>query len=261
MARPDALDDPAYPTLASLPLVSLALGRRGALAIVVAAALISRAGGPIAEAIRTCGQRSIVIYLAFSLPMAATREILVRTGVIADIGLASLIVMMAAVLLPLAAGAAGSRYAAELLFVRPRALPARCDRAAPALRTGPAGDLTRRASALEGHPIRRLRRHATAAGRGYASSVRRSGKRSGTAERPRPRSGRPSSVASQTRQPTSPQASRRVPNVKAFLRKAPRRSSVIGLSLDRPDPRSRDPATADHAGRRLTGLIRQTDCC
>jgi uncharacterized membrane protein YcfT len=111
---------PAYPTLASLPLVSLGLGAAGALAIVVAAALIGRVGGPVAEALRTCGQRSIVIYLAFSLPMAATREILVRTGLVADIGLASLIVMMAAALLPLALERLVRDTPLDLLFVRPR---------------------------------------------------------------------------------------------------------------------------------------------
>ncbi|RUP13771.1 MAG: acyltransferase [Methylobacterium sp.] len=111
---------PNHPTLASLPLVSLALGAAGALAIVVAASLLGRVGGPIAEAVRTCGQRSIVIYLAFSLPMAATREILVRTGAIADIGLASLIVMTVAVLLPLVLERLVRGTAFDLLFVRPR---------------------------------------------------------------------------------------------------------------------------------------------
>jgi uncharacterized membrane protein YcfT len=111
--------DPAYPSLASLPLVSLALGAAGALAIVVAAALITRVGGPVREALRTCGQRSIVIYLAFSIPMAAVREMLVRTGAIADIGVASLTVMAAAVLLPLALErlVRGTRFG--FLFVRP----------------------------------------------------------------------------------------------------------------------------------------------
>lgn len=111
---------PDYPTLASVPLVSLALGAAGALAIVVVATLIGRAGGPIAEAVRTCGQRSIVIYLAFPLPMAATREILVRTGMIPDIGLASLTVMTLAVLLPLAVERLVRGTALDLLFVRPR---------------------------------------------------------------------------------------------------------------------------------------------
>ncbi|WP_267421900.1 acyltransferase family protein [Methylobacterium sp. GC_Met_2] len=111
--------DPAHPTMTSLPLVSLAVGAAGALAIVVAAALIGRAGGPLADAIRVCGRRSIVIYLAFSLPMAATREILVRTGIIADIGAVSLFVMVAAVLLPLALERLVRGTPLKILFVRP----------------------------------------------------------------------------------------------------------------------------------------------
>lgn len=112
-------NDPAHPTLASLPFVSLALGAAGALAIVAAAAVIGRAGGPIAEAIRTCGRRSIVIYLAFSLPMGATREVLLRTGAVADIGLASLIVMAVAVVLPLALERIVRGTPLNALFVRP----------------------------------------------------------------------------------------------------------------------------------------------
>ncbi|MCJ2068613.1 acyltransferase family protein [Methylobacterium sp. J-030] len=111
--------EPAHPSPASLPLVSLALGAAGALAIVVAAVLIGRTGGHVAEAIRTCGRRSIVIYLAFSLPMAATREILVRTGLVADIGAVSLIVMVVAVLLPLALERLVRGTPLNVLFVRP----------------------------------------------------------------------------------------------------------------------------------------------
>ena len=110
---------PAYPTLASLPVVSLALGAAGALAIVVGAALITRVGGPVAEALRHCGQRSIVIYLAFSIPMAAVRGLLVQTGVIADIGLASLTVMGSAILLPLVLERLVRGTPLGLLFVRP----------------------------------------------------------------------------------------------------------------------------------------------
>ncbi|MDP4002477.1 acyltransferase family protein [Methylobacterium sp. NEAU K] len=131
------IGSPAYPTLASLPLVSLALGAAGALAIVVAAALIGRAGGPLAEALRACGRRSIVIYLAFSLPMAATRELLVRTGLTADIGLASLVVMSAALLLPLAFERLVRDTPLNLLFVRPRLfrITAETPRPRAALRT------------------------------------------------------------------------------------------------------------------------------
>ena len=36
--------------------------------------------------LRYCGEHSIVIYLAFFLPMATTRTLLLKTGLIADIG-------------------------------------------------------------------------------------------------------------------------------------------------------------------------------
>ncbi|MDP4021859.1 acyltransferase family protein [Methylobacterium sp. NEAU 140] len=130
-----------YPTLASLPGVSLVLGAAGALAIVSGAALLDRAGGPVAEALRYCGQRSIVIYLAFTLPMAATREALVRSGLIADVGLVSLAVITVAVLVPLALERLVRGTPLAALFVRPRALhlaappPRRASR--PSWGTGP----------------------------------------------------------------------------------------------------------------------------
>jgi uncharacterized membrane protein YcfT len=112
---------PGFPTLASLPLISLVLGGAGALAIVVVAALLTRVGGPVTAALRACGSRSIVIYLAFFLPMAATRAVLVKTGAVPDIGLASLIVMGVAVLVPLAFERAIRDTALSFLFRRPRA--------------------------------------------------------------------------------------------------------------------------------------------
>ena len=45
--------------------------------------------------LRYCGEHSIVIYLAFFLPMAVTRTLLLKTGVITDIGTISLIVTVA----------------------------------------------------------------------------------------------------------------------------------------------------------------------
>lgn len=125
-ARPD------HPTLASLPLVSLVLGAAGALAIVSTAALLCRVGGPLAEALRACGQRSIVIYLAFSLPMAATREILVRSGLVSDVGLVSLAVIAAAVLIPLVLERVVRGTPLGALFVRPEAF-----RVAPKAATAP----------------------------------------------------------------------------------------------------------------------------
>jgi uncharacterized membrane protein YcfT len=109
-----------YPTLAGLPGISLVLGTAGALAIVTVASLLTRAGGPVTVALRACGERSIAIYLAFFLPMAVTRSILVKTGAIDDVGLASLIVTMVAVLVPLALERLVRHGPLAFLFRRPR---------------------------------------------------------------------------------------------------------------------------------------------
>jgi uncharacterized membrane protein YcfT len=91
----------SFPTLASVPVVSMILGGAGALAIIAVASLLTRVGGPLTDALRRCGERSIVIYLAFFLPMAVTRSLLVKIGVITDVGWASLVVMVAAATAPL----------------------------------------------------------------------------------------------------------------------------------------------------------------
>src|SRR3984893_2813405 len=54
-----------------LPFVSLGLGLIGAAAVVAVSALLAKAA--MFAPLRFCGQRSIVIYLAFFLPMASTR--------------------------------------------------------------------------------------------------------------------------------------------------------------------------------------------
>jgi uncharacterized membrane protein YcfT len=84
---------------AALPGVSLALGFLGACAVVTAGVLLSKTS--VAEALRYCGENSIVIYLAFSLFMSATRIILLRLGQPADLGLVSLICTTAGVTGPL----------------------------------------------------------------------------------------------------------------------------------------------------------------
>src|SRR5215467_15942326 len=73
-----------------LPLVALGLGLIGAAAVVSFSALLAKAA--LFDPLRFCGRNSIVIYLAFFLPMAATRMLLFKTGVIGDIGVISLIV-------------------------------------------------------------------------------------------------------------------------------------------------------------------------
>jgi uncharacterized membrane protein YcfT len=102
---------------AGLPIVSLVLGFAGAGAIVVTAALMARLSA--AEPLRYCGENSIVIYLAFFLPMLTTRVILLKTGLVPDVGLMALIITTAGILGPLVIWwlVRGTRL--NFLFVRP----------------------------------------------------------------------------------------------------------------------------------------------
>ena len=101
------------------PIVSLALGLAGACAIVTIGTLLARMTW--LTALRFCGAHSIVIYLAFFLPMATTRTVLLKTGLIPDIGMISLVVtavgVVGAVLIWRAALAVGANF----LFERPAA--------------------------------------------------------------------------------------------------------------------------------------------
>lgn len=81
--------------IAALPVISLLLGAAGAMAIVTSAALVANA--PWSRWLTWLGAHSIVIYLAFFVPMAVSRAVLLRTGLIADIGVVSLLVTIAGV--------------------------------------------------------------------------------------------------------------------------------------------------------------------
>jgi len=118
------------------PLVSLAMGGAGALAIVTSASLLARTGGAVAALLRYCGENSIVIYLAFFLPMAAMRTLLLKTGVIADIGSISLLVTVFAAATPFAMRWLTDRLGLDFLFVRPQW--ARLDRKPLSARMHPA---------------------------------------------------------------------------------------------------------------------------
>ena len=100
-----------------LPGVSLALGFAGAMAIVAVAALLARAN--ILDLLRHAGEHSIAVYLAFFLPMAVTRVVLLKTGIITDIGTIALLVTAAGVITPLVLRwmVAGTRF--DVLFRRP----------------------------------------------------------------------------------------------------------------------------------------------
>jgi uncharacterized membrane protein YcfT len=103
----------------ALPGVSLFLGGIGALAIVSIAALLARAHR--FDALRFAGEHSIVVYLAFFLPMAATRTALLKLGFIHDLGAVSAIVTLVAAIAPLLFFLLVRGSRASFLFERPRA--------------------------------------------------------------------------------------------------------------------------------------------
>jgi uncharacterized membrane protein YcfT len=85
---------------AALPFVNLALGLAGSVAVCLAAALLLRL--PWMDWLRWLGEHSIVIFLSFSIPMAASRTLMLRTGLIDDVSTASIVVMTIALVSPLA---------------------------------------------------------------------------------------------------------------------------------------------------------------
>ena len=85
--------------ISTLPGVSLVLGLIGCFAVIAVSSLLARF--KIADFIRYCGEHSIVIYLAFFLPMAVTRIALLKTGIVTDIGWMSVIVTTMGVVCPL----------------------------------------------------------------------------------------------------------------------------------------------------------------
>jgi uncharacterized membrane protein YcfT len=101
------------------PLISLMLGLSGAGAIVTLGTLLARAHW--LNFLRFCGEHSIVIYLAFFLPMAATRTLLLRLGLIPDVGTISLIVTIVGVVGALALWRIALAVGANFLFERPTA--------------------------------------------------------------------------------------------------------------------------------------------
>jgi uncharacterized membrane protein YcfT len=108
-----------YSGTSEWPLISLALGLAGACAIVTMGTLLARAHQ--LNFLRFCGEHSIVIYLAFFLPMAATRTLLLRTGLIHDIGTVSLVVTVVGVVGALAIWRIALKVGANFLFERPAA--------------------------------------------------------------------------------------------------------------------------------------------
>jgi uncharacterized membrane protein YcfT len=113
------------------PVISLALGLCGAFAIITTGTLLARMHW--LNFLRFCGEHSIVIYLAFFLPMASTRTLLLKTGIVPDIGLVSLIVTVAGVVGALLIWRAAIWAHANFLFERPDAFWIAPKKARPAL--------------------------------------------------------------------------------------------------------------------------------
>jgi uncharacterized membrane protein YcfT len=123
----------AFGGYGDLPLVSLALGFVGACAVVSIAALIAQAR--LFDGLRYCGQNSIVIYLAFFLPMAATRTLLIHTHVISDVGTIAALTTIAGIIGALVWFWAARGTRLRFLFERPdwaRLKPARLTALQPA---------------------------------------------------------------------------------------------------------------------------------
>ncbi len=104
---------------ATLPVVSLALGLAGACAIVSIGVLLARRHW--LDFLRYFGEHSIVIYLAFFLPMATSRNILLKTGWIPDVGTMSAVVTFIGVTGAVAIWWACRNTKLNFLFERPDA--------------------------------------------------------------------------------------------------------------------------------------------
>lgn len=104
--------------MAGWPIISLALGFAGAMAIVAVAALVSqlRVFRPLVHT----GANSIVVYLAFFLPMVINRLVLLKTAPWMDIGTMSALSTLIGVVTPLVGYAIIKRIGFGLfLFHRP----------------------------------------------------------------------------------------------------------------------------------------------
>lgn len=84
---------------AAFPPLHLALGFAGSIFVCLLGALLIRL--PQMDWLRWLGAHSIVVYLSFSIPMAASRTLILKTGLSTDTSLVSVIVMATALLSPL----------------------------------------------------------------------------------------------------------------------------------------------------------------
>jgi uncharacterized membrane protein YcfT len=103
--------------LADLSFVSLALGLIGAAAVVAVSALMAKSD--VFAALRYLGRNSIVVYLAFFIGMAAARSVLLKTGIVPDVGTVALLVTASGIMGAVALFWTVRRTPLRLLFERP----------------------------------------------------------------------------------------------------------------------------------------------
>ena len=99
------------------PFVSLTLGLMGAVAVVSISALMAKANA--LAPLRWLGEHSIVVYLAFFLGMAASRSLLLKSGLIPDLGTLALLVTAFGIAVAAALFLAVRNTPLKLLFERP----------------------------------------------------------------------------------------------------------------------------------------------
>src|SRR3954467_15151082 len=100
------------------PFASLTLGLIGAVAVVSVSALIAKSHA--LSALRWLGEHSIVVYLAFFLGMAGSRSLLLKTGIIPDLGTVALLVTASGIALAVTLFLCVRNTPLRLLFDRPR---------------------------------------------------------------------------------------------------------------------------------------------
>jgi uncharacterized membrane protein YcfT len=103
--------------LASGALSGIAFGLAGALAVVAFSAQLARAN--LLKGLRYAGHHSLVIYLAFFLPMALTRSVLLKLGWAGNFDCAALAITCAAIVTPLVLHRITPAIGLRFLFVRP----------------------------------------------------------------------------------------------------------------------------------------------
>ena len=96
---------------------SLTLALMGAGAVVTVSALIAKTDA--LKPLRHLGEHSIVVYLAFFLGMAASRSVLLKTGLIPDIGTVALLVTISGIAVAVALFLTVRNTPLRFLFERP----------------------------------------------------------------------------------------------------------------------------------------------